>query len=70
MWMETAKPILAEAKHFANEVRKVVPNQMFAYNLSPSFNWDEAGMTDEQIRTFQDKIGEAGFVWQVTYFIR
>lgn len=38
-WMETKKPILHEAEHYAREVRKVHPWALFAYNLSPSFNW-------------------------------
>merc|ERR1712151_1207789 len=39
IWMETGKPILAQATQFAKEVRSAVPHQMLAYNLSPSFNW-------------------------------
>jgi hypothetical protein len=30
----------------------VAGSKMLAYNLSPSFNWDAAGMNDEEIRTF------------------
>merc|ERR1712056_64398 len=44
IWMETGKPILSQATQFATEVRAAVPHQMLAYNLSPSFNWDAAGM--------------------------
>jgi len=64
IWMETAKPIFKEAKHFADGVRRVHPHQLFAYNLSPSFNWDASGMTDEQIGRFIDDLGREGFVWQ------
>lgn len=64
MWMETKKPIYEEAKIFADSVKKVCPFAMFAYNLSPSFNWDEAGMNDAQIRELQIKLGELGYVWQ------
>ena len=52
IWMETGKPILAQATQFAQEVRAAVPHQMLAYNLSPSFNWDSAGMTDAQMESF------------------
>ncbi len=38
IWMETKKPILSDAAHFATEIRKKYPSQLFAYNLSPSFN--------------------------------
>ncbi|CAG8542617.1 11443_t:CDS:2 [Funneliformis mosseae] len=66
LWMETAKPIRAQAQEFAAGVHKVHPEVMLAYNLSPSFNWDAAGMTDEQIRNFISDLGKLGFVWQFT----
>eukprot|EP00656_Telonema_subtile_P012338 TRINITY_DN16202_c0_g1_i1.p1 TRINITY_DN16202_c0_g1~~TRINITY_DN16202_c0_g1_i1.p1 ORF type:complete len:123 (-),score=51.15 TRINITY_DN16202_c0_g1_i1:85-453(-) len=31
---------------------------------SPSFNWDAAGMSDEEIRTFVTRLGQMGFCWQ------
>nr|CAD1819262.1 unnamed protein product [Ananas comosus var. bracteatus] len=37
---------------------------MLAYNLSPSFNWDAAGMTDEEMRDFIPKIAKLGYCWQ------
>ena len=37
---------------------------MLAYNLSPSFNWDASGMTDDQLARFNDDLGRLGFVWQ------
>jgi len=64
IWMETGKPGIKLAKHFADGVRAVVPHQLFAYNLSPSFNWDASGLTDEQIGSLQDELGAEGFVWQ------
>ncbi|KAJ3064537.1 isocitrate lyase 1 [Podochytrium sp. JEL0797] len=64
LWMETAKPIYAQAKEFATGVHSVHPNVMLAYNLSPSFNWDAAGMNDNQIRTYIDDLAKLGFVWQ------
>ena len=36
---ETASPDLSEAKKFAEAIKKEYPNQMLAYNCSPSFNW-------------------------------
>lgn len=64
IWMETKKPGLALAKQFAAGVKARFPHQMLAYNLSPSFNWDKAGMTDYEIRTFIDNLAAQGFVWQ------
>jgi len=64
IWMETGKPILSQAQYFANEVRAAVPHQMLAYNLSPSFNWDNSGMTDAQMETFIWDLAKLGFCWQ------
>merc|ERR1719433_2400177 len=64
VWMETGKPILSQAQKFAKEVRAAVPHQMLAYNLSPSFNWDSAGMTDAQMESFIWDLAKLGFVWQ------
>ncbi|KAI8822402.1 isocitrate lyase [Fimicolochytrium jonesii] len=64
IWMETKKPIFAQAQEFATGVHKVHPETMLAYNLSPSFNWDAAGMSDAQISSFIGDIAKLGFVWQ------
>lgn len=45
--METDKPDLARAKLLTDIVKKVHPTKLFAYNLSPSFNWSTSGMTDD-----------------------
>ena len=63
IWCETSKPDLAEARRFAEAVREVHPEQMLAYNCSPSFNWarhmDEAAM-----RVFQRELGAMGYKYQ------
>jgi len=64
IWMETKKPILSDAEHFSKEVRKVHPKALFAYNLSPSFNWDEAGLNDAAIKSLNSDLGKLGYVWQ------
>mmetsp|Transcript_92592 Transcript_92592/g.267360 ORF Transcript_92592/g.267360 Transcript_92592/m.267360 type:complete len:551 (-) Transcript_92592:285-1937(-) len=64
VWMETGKPILAQAQQFAREVRGAVPHQMLSYNLSPSFNWDSAGMKDEEMQSFIWDLAKLGFCWQ------
>jgi len=63
IWMETSNPDIGEAKEFCTEVRKQFPNKMFAYNCSPSFNW-KAKLTDTQIRSFKDELGEIGCKFQ------
>ena len=41
---------------------------MLAYNLSPSFNWDTTGMTDDEMRAFPEELGKMGFVFNfITY---
>lgn len=64
LWMETASPNLEEAELFAKGVHHQYPNKFLAYNLSPSFNWDKFGMTNEEIASFQDKLGAMGYIWQ------
>ncbi|KAJ1727048.1 isocitrate lyase 1 [Coemansia sp. Benny D160-2] len=64
LWMETAKPILAQAEAFARGVRSVFPDQWLAYNLSPSFNWDAAGLSDADMEAYVPSLGRLGFVWQ------
>ena len=64
IWMETAKPNLTQAQDFARQVHTAHPGKMLAYNLSPSFNWDAAGMSDAQIEAFTGELAKAGFVWQ------
>lgn len=64
IWMETKKPGIKLARNFARRVRQVVPFTRFAYNLSPSFNWDAAGMSAKDLEEFQDLLGKEGFVWQ------
>ena len=44
------------------------PDKMLAYNLSPSFNWDTTGMTDDEMRAFPEELGKMGFVFNfITY---
>jgi isocitrate lyase len=64
LWMETKKPILAQAKQFAQGVRKARPGHMLAYNLSPSFNWEAAGLGEKEMKSYIWELGKMGFVWQ------
>lgn len=64
IWMETKKPIYAQAKEFADGVHAVMPEAILSYNLSPSFNWDAAGMSDAQISNFISDLAKLGFSWQ------
>jgi isocitrate lyase len=59
LWMETKTADLADAREFAEAIHAVHPDKMLAYNLSPSFNWDTTGMTDEEMRAFPEELGQA-----------
>ncbi|KAJ8468285.1 hypothetical protein ONZ45_g17294 [Pleurotus djamor] len=64
LWMETKKPVLSQAKQFACGVHKALPGHWLAYNLSPSFNWDAAGLGERDMESFVWELGKLGFVWQ------
>ncbi|KAJ0966109.1 hypothetical protein J5N97_027247 [Dioscorea zingiberensis] len=64
IWMETSSPDLVECTNFAEGVKSMHPEIMLAYNLSPSFNWDASGMTDQQMVEFIPRIARLGFCWQ------
>jgi len=68
LWMETKTADLADARQFAEAIHAEFPDQMMAYNLSPSFNWDTTGMTDDQMKQFPEELGKMGFVFNfITY---
>ncbi|MGE5232687.1 MAG: isocitrate lyase ICL2 [Acidobacteriota bacterium] len=68
LWMETASANLEEARHFAEAIHAEFPDKMLAYNLSPSFNWDSTGMSDDEMRRFPEELGKLGFVFNfITY---
>ena len=68
LWMETKTANLADAREFAEAIHARYPNKMLAYNLSPSFNWDTTGMTDDEMNRFPEEMGKLGYVFNfITY---
>ena len=63
IWMETGTPDLELARKFAEAVKAEFPDQMLAYNCSPSFNWRKH-LDDETIAKFQKELGAMGFKFQ------
>lgn len=63
IWMETGTPDLEVARRFAEAVKAEYPDQMLAYNCSPSFNW-RAHLDDATIAKFQRELGHMGFKFQ------
>jgi isocitrate lyase len=63
LWMETSTPDLAEAREFADAVHAEYPDQLLAYNCSPSFNW-RAHLDDTSIAKFQKELAAMGYRFQ------
>ena len=64
VWWETSKPCLKDAKRFADAVRGAHPDQMLAYNCSPSFNWKQHIPSETELAEFQKELGKMGFKFQ------
>ncbi|GAA4214366.1 isocitrate lyase [Actinocatenispora rupis] len=63
LWMETSKPDLGVAREFAEAVKRRHPDQMLAYNCSPSFNW-KRHLDDATIAKFQRELSAMGYTFQ------
>lgn len=63
LWCETAVPDLDEARRFAEAIKRQYPEQLLAYNCSPSFNWKK-NLDDATIARFQRELGAMGYKYQ------
>ena len=63
LWMETSTPDLEIARTFAEAIKNVYPDQMLAYNCSPSFNW-RAHLDADTIAKFQRELAAMGYKFQ------
>ena len=63
LWCETSKPDLAQAERFAEAIHAEYPEQLLAYNCSPSFNW-EANLDEATMRRFREELGAMGYKFQ------
>jgi isocitrate lyase len=63
LWMETGTPDLEVAAQFAEAIKAEYPDQMLAYNCSPSFNWKKH-LDDSTIAKFQRELGHMGYKFQ------
>ena len=61
--METGTPDLAVAREFAEAIKAEYPDQLLAYNCSPSFNW-QTHLDDATIAKFQRELGAMGYKFQ------
>ena len=63
LWMETSTPDLEVARRYAEAIKAKYPDQMLAYNCSPSFNWRKH-LDDATIAKFQRELGHMGYKFQ------
>ena len=63
IWCETGVPDLEFARKFAEGIRDQYPDQILAYNCSPSFNWKKK-LSDDEIARFQRELGAMGYRFQ------
>jgi isocitrate lyase len=63
IWCETGTPNLEFARRFAEAIKAKYPDQMLAYNCSPSFNWKK-NLDDASIQRFQRELGAMGYKFQ------
>jgi isocitrate lyase len=63
IWMETSTPDLEIARQFAEAVKKEHPDQLLAYNCSPSFNW-QANLDAATIAKFSKELAAMGYRFQ------
>lgn len=63
LWMETSEPDLETARKFAEAIKAKNPDQLLAYNCSPSFNWKKH-LDDATIAKYQRELGHMGYKFQ------
>jgi isocitrate lyase len=63
LWFETSTPDLAQAKKFADSIHAEFPDQMLAYNCSPSFNWRKY-LSREECVAYQSELAKLGYKFQ------
>jgi isocitrate lyase len=63
IWCETSKPDLDQARRYADAIHAEYPDQLLAYNCSPSFNW-KANLDDATMKTFREELGAMGYKYQ------
>ena len=63
VWCETSKPDIDQAARFAEAIHAVYPDQLLAYNCSPSFNW-KANLDEATMLTFREELNRMGYKFQ------
>jgi isocitrate lyase len=63
VWCETSKPDIAQARRFAEAIHARYPNQLLAYNCSPSFNWQKH-VDQPTMRRWREELAAMGYRFQ------
>jgi len=63
LWCETSTPDLEDARIFSEAILARFPDQILAYNCSPSFNWKQH-LGDEEIGRFRKELAAMGYRFQ------
>ena len=63
VWCETSKPDMAQARRFAEAIHARFPDQLLAYNCSPSFNWQKH-VDAPTMRHWREELAAMGYRFQ------
>lgn len=63
IWCETSTPDLNQARRYAEAIHRQYPDQLLAYNCSPSFNW-KANLDENTMRHFREELNAMGYKFQ------
>ena len=63
VWCETSKPDIAQARRFAEAIHAKYPDQLLAYNCSPSFNWQK-NVDAPTMRRWREELAAMGYRFQ------
>ena len=63
VWCETSKPDMAQARRFAEAIQAKYPEQLLAYNCSPSFNWQKH-VDQATMRRWREELAAMGYRFQ------
>ncbi|KAH6967739.1 isocitrate lyase [Ilyonectria sp. MPI-CAGE-AT-0026] len=64
-WARMDAPVWKDIVEFHTEIRKVYPSRLFAFGFTGMYDYEKAGFSPEQVRSFSDDMAKLGIVWQV-----
>ncbi|KAF4121382.1 isocitrate lyase [Geosmithia morbida] len=64
-WARMDAPVWKDLVEFHTEVRKVLPERLFAFGYTGDYDFAKAGFTPKQVETLPWDLAKMGVVWQV-----